>query len=98
MKNGTFIMSNGIPVKEKIVITGDTYILCDYIPKLSALKTTLKGNYNNLPEAWEKTMKFIAENDIEQSDIKPFEIYTTDPVNVSNPADWITEIYVPIKE
>ncbi len=98
MKNGTFIMSNGIPVKEKIVITGDTDILCDYIPKLSVLKTTLKGNYTNLPEAWEKTMKFIAENNIEQSDIKPFEIYTTDPVNVPNPADWITEIYVPIKE
>lgn len=98
MENGTVIMSNAIPVKEKIVITGNSYILCDYIPKLSALKTVLKGNYTNLSEAWETTMKFISENDIEQSDIKPFEIYTTDPGNYPNPADWITEIYIPIKE
>lgn len=98
MENGTVIMSNAIPVNEKIVITGDSDILCDYMPKLSALKTILKGNYTNLSEAWETTMKFIADNNIEQSDIKPFEIYINDPGQFPNPADWITEIYIPIKE
>lgn len=98
IENGTVIMSNAIPVKEKIVITGTSDILCDYMPKLTALKTVLKGNYTNLPKAWEKAMRFIADNDIEQSNIKPFEIYTTDPGDFPNPADWITEIYIPIKE
>ncbi len=98
MENGTVIMSNGIPVKEKIVITGDSDILCDYMPKMKVLKTTLKGNYTNLSKAWEITMKHLAENDIEQSEQKPFEIYTNDPGNYPNPADWITEIYIPIKE
>ena len=98
MENGTVIMSNAIPVKEKIIITGDSNILCDYLPKMKVLKTTLKGNYSNLSEAWKTTMTYIAENNIEQAEYKPFEIYTTDPGNYPNPSDWITEIYIPIKE
>ena len=98
MENGTVIMSNAIPVKDKIVITSDSNILCDYLPKMKVLKATLKGNYSNLSEAWKTTMKYIAENDIEQSELNPFEIYMTDPGDFPNPADWITEIYIPIKE
>ena len=45
---------------------------------MKVLKATLKGNYSNLGEAWKKTMTYIAENNIEQSEQKPFEIYTTD--------------------
>jgi effector-binding domain-containing protein len=97
LENGTVIMSNALPVKEKITITGDTNISCDYMPKLKALKATLKGNYTNLGKAWETTMKHIAQNNMEQSKHKPFEIYTTDPGDFPNPADWITEIYIPIK-
>ena len=98
MENGTVIMSNAIPVKDKIVITNDSNILCDYLPKMKVLKATLKGNYSNLSEAWKTTMTYIAENDIEQSELNPFEIYMTDPGDFPNPADWITEIYIPIKE
>ncbi len=98
MENGTVIMSNAIPVKEKVIITGDSNIICDYMPKMKVLKATLKGNYTNLAKAWETTMQYIAENNIEQSKHKPFEIYTTDPGQFPNPANWITEIYIPIKE
>ncbi|MBE9489034.1 MAG: GyrI-like domain-containing protein, partial [Bacteroidetes bacterium] len=98
MENGTVIMSNAIPVKEKIVVTGDSNILCNYLPKMTVLKATLKGNYSNLSEAWKTTMTYIAENGMEQSEHKPFEIYTNDPGEFPNPADWITEIYIPIKE
>jgi len=98
MENGSVIMSNAIPVKEKVIITDDTDILCDYQPKMKVLKATLKGNYTNLGKAWKTTMQYIADNNIEQSYIKPFEIYTTDPGDFPNPADWVTEIYIPIKE
>ena len=98
MDNGTVIMSNGMPVKEKVVITGGSDVQCGYQPKQKALKTTLKGNYTNLPKAWEAAMKHIADNGLEQSTEKPFEIYTNDPGNFPNPSDWITEIYIPIKE
>lgn len=98
MDDGTVIMSNGIPVSQKIEINNDSGILCGYIPKTKVLKTTLKGNYTNLTQAWQETMEYIAKNNILQSELKPFEIYTNDPGQVPNPADWVTEIYIPIQE
>ncbi|WOD44347.1 SRPBCC family protein [Hwangdonia lutea] len=96
-ENG-IIMSQAIPVQNKVTVTGESNVLCGYIPKTKVLKTTLMGNYTNLPKAWEATQKYLAQNKIEQSDILPFEIYQTDPGEVPNPAHWITEIYIPIKE
>lgn len=96
--NGSVIMSNAIPVRDKVNIDGASEILCGYIPKTKVLKTTLKGNYTNLPKAWEATMTHAAKNNLEQSNLNPFEIYANDPGNFPNPADWITEIYIPLKE
>ncbi len=98
MSSPDVIMSNGIPVKERINIPADSDVSINFIPKIKVLKTTLKGNYTNLPTAWEATMKHLADNNLEQSsEHMPFEIYTTDPGNYPNPADWVTEIYIPIK-
>ena len=92
------IMSNGIPINERVDIPADSDVSIDFMPKMKVLKTTLTGNYTNLTVAWEVTMKHIEEKGLELSDIKPFEIYTTDPGNYPNPADWKTEIYIPLKE
>ena len=100
LEGGNVIMSNGIPVKEKIVITGEDNdgVLCDYLPATPAVKVTLKGNYSNLPEAWTTAQEYVSKMNLTPSTtIKPFEIYTTDPGNYPNPADWVTEIYVPIE-
>ncbi|MCC1484494.1 SRPBCC family protein [Winogradskyella immobilis] len=97
LEDGNVIMSQAIPVASKITITDDSNIISGFIPKIKVLKATLKGNYTYLSEAWAQVMKYIADNNIEQTDVKPFEIYITDPDNYPNPADWITEIYIPIK-
>lgn len=96
--NGNVVMSNAIPVLNRVPAKRGSDVLCGYIPKTKALKTILKGNYTNLGAAWEKAMTHLAENNLTQSNIKPFEIYQSDPGNVPNPANWITEIYIPIKE
>lgn len=96
--DNSVIMSNGIPVSEKIETPTDSDVLCGFIPKLKALKVTLKGNYTNLNSAWDVAMKYIAENNLVQADQKPFEIYTNDPGEFPNPANWTTEIYIPIVE
>ncbi len=96
--DGTFIMSNGIPVTERIDTPADSDILCGYMPKMKTLKTTLLGNYNNLEKAWSQAMTYITENNLEVSDQKPFEIYSNDPGLFPNPAEWKTEIYIPLKE
>lgn len=97
MSSADVIMSNGIPVKEKITLPEGSDVSINFIPNIKVLKTTLKGNYTNLSKAWEETMAYLVKNNLEQSEEKPFEIYTTDPGNYPNPADWVTEIYIPIK-
>lgn len=96
--NGEVIMSNAIPVKEKIIVTGDNNIICGFMPKMKVLKTTLKGNYIYLSEAWSEAQKYMAANNLQPAEANPFEIYTNDPGDFPNPADWITEIYIPVKE
>ncbi len=96
--NGNVIMSNAIPVRERIVITGDQDVLCGFQPATAAVKVTLKGNYTHLGEAWQQANTYLSENQLTQlSDIDPFEIYTTDPGDRPNPADWLTEVYIPIE-
>lgn len=95
--NGNVIMNQAIPVQTKVEFPQESEVLSGYTPKTKALKVTLTGNYTNLPKAWETAMKHLAENGLEQSDVKPFEIYQTDPGNFQNPADWITEIFIPVK-
>ena len=59
----------------------------------------LNGDYKNLDVAWAKGIKYIRENNLqEDTSIPSLEAYPTNPVLVPNPADWITEIYIPIKE
>lgn len=97
MSSNNVIMSNGIPVREKVEIPEGADVSIGLIPHTKVLKTTLMGNYTNLPKAWEATMTHLAQNGLQQSELMPFEIYTTDPDNYPNPADWKTEIYVPLK-
>ncbi len=97
----SIIMSQAIPIRDKIetntqIIEADE-VLCGYIPKTKAIKLILKGNYSNLPEAWKAAKTYITTNNFTQTDLYPFEIYSNDPNSLPNPADWITEIYIPIK-
>ncbi|MGJ8592817.1 MAG: GyrI-like domain-containing protein [Aquaticitalea sp.] len=96
--NGSVIMSNAIPVRDKVIVAEDSNILNGYIEKTRAVKTILKGDYTNLGEGWKAAMKYLKDNKLEQSEQHPFEIYVTDPGNTPNPANYITEIYIPIKE
>ncbi|TVZ51651.1 SRPBCC family protein [Dokdonia sp. Hel_I_53] len=97
-ENGDVIMTNAVPVREKIVVAGANNVLSGYTPTVTAVKATMKGNYTNLGEAWTKVMQQIKDKGYTLADEKPFEVYVTDPQNNPNPADWITEIYVPIKD
>lgn len=95
--NGEVIMSNAIPVNNEVTVAEDSTILCGFMERTSALKVTLKGNYTNLQEAWDIAYKHLKDNQLEASEISPFEIYVNDPGDVPNPANWITEIFIPIK-
>ena len=97
-ENGTSMFSVGYPIAERI-ITQDSDILTGYMKRGTYFKSILTGAYNNSEEAWENAM-FQAENLKEYSlmeDGEPFEIFINDPDNTPNPAELVTEIYVPVR-
>lgn len=96
--NGDVIMTNALPVREKIIVAGDANVFSGYMPTVTAVKLTLRGNYVNLGEVWTRGMRYVAQKGYTPSQEKPFEVYVTDPANFPNPADWITEVYIPIED
>lgn len=98
LENGDVIMTNALPVREKIIVAGDANVFSGYMPTVTAVKATLKGNYVKLGEAWATAMQYVQDQGYTLSSEKPFEVYVTDPQNHPNPANWVTEIYVPIED
>ncbi len=96
--DGSVIMSNAIPVRDKVIVADDSNVLCGYIEKTKAVKVTLKGDYSNLNEAWKVARKFLKDNNLEPSAQPPFEIYLNDPESIPNPANYLTELYIPFQE
>ncbi|WP_106792340.1 GyrI-like domain-containing protein [Aquimarina sp. Aq78] len=97
-EQGTAIFSTAIPTRDKVITPKESSILCDFLPRQKVVKTTLKGDYINLKEAWEAGYKYIAENNLEPNiESAAFEVYRVEPRLQPNPAEWVTEIYIPIK-
>lgn len=97
-ENNAVIFSCAVPVSERVITDRDSGIQTGMLKPFKAIKTTLTGDYDNLKEAWETTMKYMADNNFQEAiGLPALEAYITDPMAKPNPADWITEIYIPIK-
>ena len=91
------MFSCSIPTTARVITTGES-ILTGQLEPFKAVKTTLNGDYNNLKEAWDKTMKAIADSGLEQDENGAYiESYLNSPINTPNPADLKTEIYIAVK-
>ena len=96
-ENNAVMFSCCVPTTSKIIAT-ESDVLTGQLKPFKALKTTLKGDYENLKEAWETAMKYVPENALEFTENGPMiESYVTDPMTEPNPANWITEIYLALK-
>lgn len=96
--NNAVIFSCCVPTISKVVTTQDDVLTGQLLP-FKALKTTLKGNYSNLKEAWETSMQHINNSSaMEFEENGPMlEVYLNNPKTTPNPANWMTEIYIAIK-
>jgi len=96
--SGTAIFSAGIFTPSEVITPAESEILNGFMPNQKVLKTTLKGDYKNLKEAWNTANNYITENELEiAEDAQKFEVHLTAPNEVANPAKWITHLYIPIK-
>lgn len=97
-RNNTSIFSAAIPTPSQVITPSGSPILNGYLVPQKAVKTTLKGHSKNAAEAWERTYRYIEDNGLEVDPRgQAFEIFITDPVQVENPAMWVTEIYIPVQ-
>lgn len=96
--NNTAIFTVGIPTKDRVILPDGSPVISGFMESSTALKTTLKGKYTNLTQAWELAQKYISEKNItKHNSLSPFEVYTIGYPGEKNPANWVTEIYIPIE-
>ena len=98
VENNAVMFSCCIPTTSR-VITNQPDILTGQLEPFKTLKTTLKGNYTNLKEAWDMSMNYITNSGNSIADNGPMlEVYLNDSATITNPAEWITEIYIALKD
>ena len=96
--NNSAIISSGIPTTSRIVVPEDSAILCGFLPAYTVIKTRLTGNTSNLDEAWKKTEAYMQENNyVAAPESSKFEFYIVGPEDTPNPAEWVTELYLPVQ-
>lgn len=97
-KNNSAIISTGYPTMEDSETNGENILKAKFKP-VNALKTTLKGDYSNLKKAWKEAEKALENTALSiDKSRERFEIYTKTWDDSTNPADWVTELYLPVKQ
>ena len=86
-------LANTWPVAEKVHGRGpiDSWTL----PAVRALWMRHRGPYDRLPESYRLLEQVMSQSGLEPTDA-PREIYVTDPQEVSDPTEYVTEIAWPI--
>ncbi|MBS9767078.1 MAG: effector binding domain-containing protein [Flavobacteriaceae bacterium] len=96
-QEGTILFSCCVPIRERMMTSNN--VLVAFLKPQRTFKTTLKGSYQFLEEAWNDVHKSIAERGLKiKENGEPFGIYTVGMNETSNPTKWITEIYIPIQQ
>lgn len=95
--NNSVLFSAALPVQNREITATNSNILSSYQEPGKAVKITLNGAYSNLDEAWRKGEEFISQNGLVKATASPYELYKTYPMLTPNPADYRTEIYIPIE-
>lgn len=84
----------GLPVQKGATIAHESITIGETLGG-KAVKATHKGNYDKLPFTYEKVNEYIKNNNLQVVGY-PYEVYITDPEQVSDTAKWITEVYYPL--
>lgn len=98
LAKGITRFSVGIPIKEEVFTSEGSDVTSGLLYPFQAVKTTLTGDYSHNKEAWEKAYDYISKNNLtENPDGTNLEVYSKSMIQIANPSQWVTEIYIPIK-
>ncbi len=85
----------GIPVSRPL--TGAGQVEASELPGGAAVTTMHRGRYETLGASWAALQRWVKDNGKAPGE-PPWEIYRTDPREVKDPAEWRTEIVIPVQE
>lgn len=98
VENGTTMFSVGYPIAERVITEKGSEVLTAYKKRGKYFKTTLKGSYQNSAKAWVAAYDELGNlpefKSFEAGE--PFEVFVNNPRTTPNPAELITEIYLPV--
>lgn len=93
------IFSSGVGVKNLIAIPDNYDILSKAVEGNIYFKTQLIGDYTHLEELFSKSEAALGTRGLSiNTELKPYLEFEVDPNKSINPAEWTTNLYVPIKE
>lgn len=85
-----------IQLKEAIYTAAGSEYISGELTGFTALKTTLKGDYSHLPNAWKKADAYIAEKHLHENTAGDYvAVFTKNPMHTNRPSQWVTDIYIP---
>ncbi|ADK13904.1 GyrI-like domain-containing protein, partial [Clostridium ljungdahlii] len=67
------------------------------MPGVLCAKSVLRGSYSELTSVYAKLREWV-ENEGYKLTNPPYEVYVTDPHQVTIPKDLVTEVYFPVKK
>ena len=86
-----------IPTMDSIYIMEGSDVNSGKIEAMTALKTTLTGDYSHLKETKSKVIAYLQKNNLKQNNYYPtVEVYSKTIQDIKFPSKWITELYIPI--
>lgn len=95
LDNATYVVC--IPIKEEIRTSIGSEYEGGSITEFQAVKTTLKGDYSHLREAWDKSKQYLIEKGIQENTTGQYvEMYTKGVQKTKRPSEWVTDIYIPV--
>jgi len=92
--SGNTVFEAGVPVS--VVISGKEEIIYKEFPAMKVVSILHKGPYESLETAYGKLNNYITANGLE-AEGPSWDIYLTDPGQATDPKDYQTLIYFPVK-
>lgn len=92
---GNTVFEVGVPVSSSV--TGNEELVYKEFPAVKAVSALYKGPYDKMQPVYGELSDYIAKNGLEATGIS-WEVYLTDPSQITDPKDYQTLIYFPVKE
>lgn len=96
-QNNTTTFKVCVPIKEEIFTAPGSEIEGGKLEPFNAFKTSLRGYYSHLPQAWTAAHDSIFTRNLSENTTGQYiEVYSRNVRHTKKPSQWITDIYIPV--